>query len=481
MMNRKISFILFVCLTYFNVFIANAQDTIVMPLDGFYNQVMQNHPVIKQAKLLPDIAKAELRSARGGFDPVFSGEYTNKTSDGKNSYTYFSPQLKIPTLIGVDVKGGYDFSSGNSVNPENSKFNSVTNSFPDYRMYYAGLSLPVLQGLLFDQRRATLRQAQLLQTLAKADQVKIINKILLEAAKDYWDWQQSYEKIKLMRYNVNLAKARLDFISNRIVLGEEKPIDSVEAMIEYKRREVLLIEAELDFRNAGLMLSNFLWDDNVNPLYLKENTIPSDRGTERLNITSDSIGVLVKFAEANHPEIIKLNTKISSLQYDRKLSVEMIKPKLNLDYFPFRSYSNGVSDGVNNIAANNYKFGVTFYSSLFLRKERGKLQMTNYKIRQTEYELQQERRELVNGVYTSNNELINLQQLLVVQEALVRNASMLRDAEVIRFESGESSLFLVNQRERSLIESQAKLVELKAKYAKAKALLQWSAGVKMFD
>ena len=117
---------------------------------------------------------------------------------------------------------------------------------------------------------------------------------------------------------------------------------------------------------------------------------------------------------------------------------------------------------------------------LLLRKERGKLQVTNFKIRQSEFELLQEQREVLNNITVSYNELRNLQQLVEIQVGLVNNSVTLRDAEEIRFESGESSLFLVNQRERSLIEAQAKLVELQAKFAKSKIQLQWSAGVRMF-
>jgi outer membrane protein TolC len=117
---------------------------------------------------------------------------------------------------------------------------------------------------------------------------------------------------------------------------------------------------------------------------------------------------------------------------------------------------------------------------LLLRKERGKLQVTKFKLRQSEFELMQERREILNDITISYNELRNLQQLLEIQLGLVNNSITLRDAEEMRFESGESSLFLVNQRERSLIEAQAKLVELHAKFSKAKIQLQWSAGVRMY-
>ncbi|MCU0441653.1 MAG: TolC family protein [Bacteroidia bacterium] len=459
---------------------STAQSDTILTFSTFYNQVMAYHPIVKQGKLLPEQAKMELRSARGGFDPVIDVDYRNKTSNSKNSYTYFTPELKVPTRIGIDVKGGLEMSSGTNINPEQGKIDA-SGLVQGYNMWYGGVSVPIGRGLVFDDRRAALRQAQLFQTLAQAEQIKLINKLLLTAAKEYWDWQQSYEVILWMRTNVELAKNRLEFVNNRISSGEEKPIDSVEASIEYNRREVMLAEAELFFKNASLQLSNYLWNENSEPLQLRTNIVPSRAGLEIQQISNDSLQRLVTAANTNHPELVKLTTKIGSLDIERKLAVEMLKPRLTFDYIPFRTYTNGASDGVDAIWMNNYKFGVSFYSSLFLRKERGKLAATKFKIKQNEYELQFTQRQLVNEVLASYNELQNLEKLLAIQTTLVNNAMKLRDAEEVRFENGESSLFLVNMRERSLIEAQIKMAELNAKYAKAKIQLQWSSGVQMFN
>lgn len=461
-----------------------AQDSAIFSFQDFYTQVVNYHPVSKQANLLSQSAKAELLAARGAFDPVISANYENKTTDGKNSYTYFEPQIKIPTLIGVDVKAGYDQSNGIAVN--NDRIKIIENNgqyFPqygEYGMLYAGINVPILRGLQTDSRRATLRQAQYLQGLNEAERVKIINKLLLNAAKDYWEWQLAYEKLKLMQLSYNLAQNRFNFISSRIKGGEDKPIDSVEALIELKRRETLLLETEVEFKNASLSLSNYLWNNNNEPLQLKSSVFPSVIGTEIKKISSDSLQRMVNYAESNHPELVKLQFKNKQLQIDRKLAIENIKPQLNIEYYPFQTYSKGTQNDVNNIFSRQYKLGASFYSSLFLRKERGKLQQANLKLKNIDFETQLTKRELVNDVFAYYNNLNNLEQLISIQEILVANAITLRNAEQTRFESGESSLFLVNTRERSLIDAQIKQAEIKSKYAKAKVQLQWASGIRLF-
>jgi len=51
------------------------------------------------------------------------------------------------------------------------------------------------------------------------------------------------------------------------------------------------------------------------------------------------------------------------------------------------------------------------------------------------------------------------------------------NGENMRFELGESSLFLVNQREVALLESQLKQIGLQAKYRKSFFYLDHDAGV----
>ena len=56
--------------------------------ESFILQVKQFHPVAKQAVIQVEKAKADLQSARGGFDPSFNFDASNKTFDGKNYYYY---------------------------------------------------------------------------------------------------------------------------------------------------------------------------------------------------------------------------------------------------------------------------------------------------------------------------------------------------------------------------------------------------------
>jgi outer membrane protein TolC len=126
--------------------------------------------------------------------------------------------------------------------------------------------------------------------------------------------------------------------------------------------------------------------------------------------------------------------------------------------------------------SNNYKVGASFSMPLFLRQERGKLQMTPQKIQATNLELQQTNRENSSQIQAAYNERQMLEEQIILQQQIIVNNTRMRDGEQQRFENGESSLFLINTREMNLLTQQIKLYELKTKYGKTKFFLEWAAG-----
>jgi outer membrane protein TolC len=90
--------------------------------------------------------------------------------------------------------------------------------------------------------------------------------------------------------------------------------------------------------------------------------------------------------------------------------------------------------------------------------------------------LQQNNLEIRNSIKGAFNETNFLAQQISVQSIIVSNAVLMRNGELAKFDSGESSIFLINTREMSLLNHSVKLAEMQAKFLKAQALLQWSAG-----
>lgn len=452
-------------LPYFNL----SAQTNVLTLKELYEQIMAYHPLIKQASTLPDFAKEELRMAKGGFDPKLATSYSRKEFDKKNYYDHLDGKLKIPNWIG-DLFIGAERSSGQLLNPENTTDNNGLATM--------GMQIALGKDFWIDQRRATLKQAKIFQSIALADKIKIINKILLSVAKDYWEWYFTEKELFYLTKGIELAEDRFKAVRQRVQLGELAAIDSVQAKIVLQERIIQFNQASLEVKNIRLTIMNYIWGDNDIPMVLAEQVMPENPNWQS-NPTNE-IETLVVYAKENHPEILKIKGKVNQLDVDRQLAQNNLLPTANLEYALLQNIQPTTSSTRLN-AQNNYKVGFQFEFPLFLRKERGKLGQARIKKFQNELELKQTQRDIETEIRKAYNELLNLRLQIVEQTSMVANYQILRDGEYRRFLNGESSLFLINTQETKLIESQIKLESQKMKFEKARATLSWAVGKSMWE
>jgi outer membrane protein TolC len=471
-MNRKKNF-LFLSFCFFiffsQTFAQQTDSLLVIEPQELFQQMAKNHPIVKQANLFSEFGRQEVRLARGLFDPKFGSDLVMKDFDKKLYYRRWETQLKVPTWFGVEFKAGYDINSG--------EFLSGENKTPKEGLTYAGLTVPLGQGLFIDYRRAALREAQFAQNIFEAEKIKIINKVLLQAAKDYWTWYEAYYQYQIAQKGYQLAKIRFEGIVERVAQGDAAGIDSVEAKITVQDRMINLQKTQVYEVNARLMLSNHLWGDNGEPLEIAENMKPTAFIVRENQLTVDE---LTKFANENHPELVKLTFKLKQLEVQRRLAFEMFKPKIDVSYNLLR-LENRAENTAPYFWGNDYKWGFQVAFPLLFRKERAKWQQTKIKQTQTSYEKVQVNREINNEIKALYNELKNIESLLTQVTAMINNYKLMLDGETEKFINGESSLFLVNTRETKLLEAEFKLVELQYKYGKTRATLLWAAGKSIED
>ena len=447
-----------------------SQSDSTLSLNNLYKLVLTNHPVAAQAGIKGDMGSALLLSARGNFDPVIQAEYRDKALNGKNYYNVLLGEFKIPTRLGIDFKAAYELNGGARLNPENYT--------PNQGLVMAGVSVPIGQGLWTDKRRNVLRQAKAMAEMNKAEQLQMLNDLLLEVASDYYEWYSRFFSFERVDEGYSIALNRLNFVKERIRFGDLAPIDSVEASIEVQQRYIQRIQAGINLVNATLQLSNHIWDENNKPAFLSPNIKPQELNIDSIFMSIPNPENLVQAALNNHPKLSFYRAKIKQIDADRRFKADLLKPYLRLDY-NFLQESVVVNDfnTINPDYRANYKVGVMFKYPLLLRKERGDLKLAKLKLLDAEFELIQQTRELENKIRSTYNEFSKLFELLNAQRALVDNYLILRDGEQERFKNGESSLLIINIRERSLIESQIKYIEQISKAALAKEKLLWNAGV----
>ncbi len=445
-------------------------STVVFTINDLTAFILSNHPVVKQAELLSETARQEIRFARGNFDPKFSLDWQNKEKNGIEYYNKLHSELKVPLRMPVEPKVGVERNLGEYLNPEN----YVGDEY-NYRQVYAGLSLPLGRGLITDERRTTLRQAEVFAELAESERVKQINKILLEAAKDYWSWFHDYYNYLLLRRTLKVSREVFERSRLTFEYGELAAIDTVQAKILVQQREIELKEAELDFNNSLLKVSLYLWDSSANPLRLDPKYIPSADNINKLLVRSE-LEELKSNAIENHPELQVVRLKLQQLAFERRLRTENLKPQIDLNYNLINKPLTPAGDVT--LSGNDYKVGVDVSFSLFLRKERSKLAMTRLKISELSFDEQALTQRIVNEIERTYNSLTILNAVLTQQLEMVLSYEQLFNAELLNVTNGESDLFKLNFQQEKLLQAQTKVIKVIANIHKELSVLNWAAGIR---
>lgn len=430
--------------------------------------VKRYHPVALQAGILVEQAKADLVSARGQFDPVFENEAAQKTFEGTAYYSYNRPEISIPTWFGIEVKAGLEYLSGNRTDPVDTKGESS----------YLGISVPLAKNLLMDKRRAALQSAKIFRQASVAERRNMLNQLMLDALKRYWSWVKEYQLYQVMNEAVAINENRFRWVRSAYQLGDRAAIDTTEVLAQWQQFELLRSQAWLNFQNAGLELSVYLWTAGAQPYELPSNIIPQEplRDISVMNQPVPVLNELLNAAVSNHPELRLYQYKLQALNIERKLKFQELLPMVNFRYNQLGRGYDVWKTATNPYFENNYRYGLSISIPLRLSQGRGEYKKARLKINYAELELEQKKRQVENKVRSYFNELLALKEQVKWQEQSWRNYLQLQRAEELRFRSGESSLFLVNARETKALEALQKLLELKAKYFVSENTVRWAAG-----
>ncbi|MBZ9627229.1 TolC family protein [Psychroflexus sp. CAK57W] len=457
-------YLLVLCLFFSMLSFAQEQpesiDENVLGLNEFLAYVKEYHPIAQLANFEISSAQAELLKSRGAFDPQVMVDWKNKEFKGSEYYDILNSTFKIPTWYGIEVKAGFEQNQGEYLNPQN--------TVPNDGLYSAGISVPVGQGLFINQRMADVRQAKIMQDLSLAQRDIRLNQLLSDAVLAYLDWYLASREVSLFSDFVGRAEIRFEGIKQSALAGDIPTIDTLEAGIIVQNRKLSLEQSNLKLIKSRLQLSNFLWfEDNI-PLELNPFVVPEDLNENSIDpVLGTNLLQLENFVLEEHPKIKALDFKIDRLEVERRLKAEMLKPQLDLEY----NFINERVGQFENFNTNDYKAGLFFKLPLFLRKERGNLKLAKIKVNEAQLDLDYESLQLQNKIQASRSEILSYQRQLTTFQSIVTDYASLLRGEERKFSFGESSVFLLNSREVSLIDSRLKEIKVFEKLLKSKVQL----------
>ncbi|MBI1182677.1 hypothetical protein GC194_00290 [bacterium] len=437
-----------------------AQDS--LSLADFLKRVYQHHPLLSAASENVAMAAGKLKSARGVFDPKVEWSSNEKNYNGTKYYNTNLMQLKIPVYSGIEIKTGYELNTGYYLNPQENT--------PVGGLLYTEFSVPVLRNLVLNQGRAEvqMRQAYLQQSQYELQLAK--NELTYYISTAYWEYKAAFDLFALYDDAVQVAQNRLTFVKKAYQLGKYAAIDTVEAYMEWQRRRSLLKQIEAEFIYNQYALSNQFWQRDSLLLAtfkpLNHHLLPFD--TMR-NISN-------RVAIETHPAIQQINYKITSAGIDKKLQLQSLLPELTLKYKPLVSANAGMQYSNENIT-----WGATFQMPLYLRKEMGKVQTAEAKYDQLGFEKLYKISSLSNDIKSYEQAMLQLYAAVQHQQKFVAAAQTMLNAEKRKLELGNTSIFMINYRERYLLEATEKLIKTTKDFNKAQTAYLNKLGIDIYS
>ena len=174
-----------ILLLIFYSFLGKAQDTIRLTYEEYMEWVRLYHPISSQADINLRLGQMEVLQARGAFDPLIYGNLDKKDFKGTNYYDKREAGISVPTWMGVELMGTFEQNTG--------QFLSAESTVPSSGLFAAGAAVNLGQGLIIDDRRAALRQAQIYQQSSEVERVSLLNELNLLATDLYWRWALAFE------------------------------------------------------------------------------------------------------------------------------------------------------------------------------------------------------------------------------------------------------------------------------------------------
>lgn len=435
-------------------------DSRQLTFERFLRLVEKNYPKLQSADAERRIASAKRLEKSGAFDPVL-----NHLSEYLRVQDIFTPgkakdAIHNESRVGLLTRSGITVFAGMRLNPNDTKTPFVPTGKSGE--YFGGLSVPLLRGLKINEKFAAEQQAKLGEPLASEVFGSTRLEVLLKAAATYWDWVGANARVDVARSLLKIAQARVDQIRGRVQDGDAPALEISESEQEIHRRQAVLVKTEREFQKASLALSVYFWDDSglPRPMPSAELNPGLTPAPVKLNETEWEEGR--RSALELRPELKRINLEREQVKVELRLAQNLMLPAM--DAFVTQGVDTG-PQGIGPIV----RAGVAFAVPLRQRTARGQIEGAQLKIQKLNLDEKLEKQKILAEVDDTVSAVNTSHDRFAATVVEVKKAKDVETGERYRFAAGDSTLFLVNQRERTTAEAQMRLVESHVDYLQALA------------
>ena len=497
------------------------------------SMALANNKDIEVARQNVRIAEFDLRGAQGAYDPRFTtsafyeraeNPISSFLSGGQNGSTIQTDYTATARLEGQSpVLGGtyrLDFSSI-KLNTNN-QFTALNPQYPTALTF--SYTQPLWRGLKIDNSRRQIEIARKNLSLTDAQFRQRAIDTITNVQRAYWDLVFALRSLQVQRDAVSVARTQLEHNKRLVNEGQLAPIDVVAAEAQISTYEQAVFSALEEVSRAENNLKNMIAENHLADIW-NASIVPTD--PVELTVPDVSLPDALKTAMENRPELQQSNVLREINQIDQRYYKDQTKPTIDLvgsygvsglagsvssnvvnpftqssvqvrqrvdelsaiagleplPVIPPQTFSpdllGGYGQSLQNLLANRYgtaKVGVQI--SLPLRNRTAEAQLGRSLVEGERLGTQREQLE-----QTIQVDVRNALQAVRSSEARLRAAAATRQANEQQFASeqrkldaGQSTTFLVLQRQTELTDARALELKAQTDLNKAIADLQRATG-----
>jgi len=442
-----------------------------LKLTAVLKNIASAYPKLLALQQKEGAARAELRSARGLWDPKLKLKGSSSQLKGER-LEYGLVELRQQTpLWGAELFAGYRLGLG---------------AFPSYKEELAtlhsgelraGLELPLLAGRATDEGRAAISKNAATRELARWRSRLALIEVERSATEAYWDWVKASRLLAIQRELLTMAQGRAEGLKAQVELGSKPPITLVDNERLILERSAEVISARRKLSESAYKLSLFFRDPELlTPIPpTAEMAPPQLKRAWRPDLPphQDDERQLIE----RHPLLKAQRSAVQAAKVDLELAEALLGPRLNLSSFVAQDLIASVADERSKLAKPELGVGLSFELPIGLNKASGKRASAFAKQSAEELKLRGLQDQLLMTLRQARVELQADYEQALLAHKQVKVAYALVQGERLKLQEGASDLILLNIRELAYAKAEASEVKLIAAYHKAWATYLFSKGV----
>lgn len=494
---------------------------------------LENNKDIEVARQNVRIAEFDLRGAQGVYDPRIATDafyerlenpISSFLSGGQNGSVTESHYTGTARLEGQSpvLGGNYRFEFSSLRLTTNNQFVALNPQYPSSLSF--SYTQPLWRGMRFDNSRRQIEIARKNLSLTDAQFRQRAIDTITSVQRAYWDLVFALRSLQVQRDAVDVARTQLEHNKRLVNEGQLAPIDVVAAEAQISSYEQRVFAALEEVSRAENNVKNLIAENQKADIWM-ESLVPID--PVDLAVPEVSLADALKTAMENRPELQQASVLREINQIDQRYFKDQTKPAVDLvgtygisglagsissaGVNPFLSSNQLVRQRVDELSElagleplpvvppqtfspdllggfgqslqgllanryNNFKVGVQI--NLPLRNRTAEAQLGRSLVEGERIQTQREQLE-----QTIQVDVRNALQAMRSSESRLRAAVATREANEQQFSSeqrkldaGQSTTFLVLERQTALTESQALELKAQTDLNKAIADLQRATG-----